>query len=98
MIEPSKAQRFQTLALTFPCLAMWAETPGAGVVPFDINKLMAFRNTIASTAQRHVVNLLLDLWDGGHRHRQFDMFAALSAWDETHRQAFAAWARSPWAG
>ena len=51
-----------------------------------------------SEAERHVLNLLLHIWNP-RQHWQcgpFDAIAAIQTWDWEHQHIFAAWVKNPW--
>ena len=92
--EDAAERRFVALAQSFPILRDrsgidpwnptfvddWAASPGPG------------------SGERWVLRFLLNLWDPytDWPSGRFDVFEALAAWDEAHRDAFLSWARDPW--
>jgi hypothetical protein len=46
----------------------------------------------------HAARFILGIWGEGSESKctPFDVFAALTVWDEEHRAAFIVWAANPW--
>lgn len=66
----------------------------------DLSTLMEFaaEGKAPSTSAYHAARFLLAVWSKGAEwdNTPFDVFAAMTVWDEPHRAAFLAWAADPW--
>ena len=69
------------------------------VRPFNAAALDKWSKAAGITRQaRHAARFVLSVWDSTNRWKAgpFNVHAALAAWDDEHREAFAAWAARPW--
>jgi hypothetical protein len=86
--------RMSDLAEVFPCLV-----GKAGVRPWDPTKLDQWASgDKISGSELYAVRFVLNVWNNAHTWRcgRFDFLDALNHWDDTHRAAFALWAKDPW--
>lgn len=80
------------LAETFPTLQ------GAPLRPWDARAFEKWASERQGTGLRYAAQFVLSVWsvDEPWTIGRFDIFAAMGAWDTTHRQAFVKWCSSPW--
>lgn len=91
----ARERRLKILARTFPALRA-ALSPADRL---DLSTLMEFAEGRApSTSAFHAARFILAVWSEGDEWNctPFDVFAAMTVWDEEHREAFLAWPANPW--
>ena len=98
--EPRRADREEAIAVGTPYTMIDGKACRSGEVrPFDAAALDKWTKAGDIPRQgRHAALFVLSVWDSTHRWKcgRFDLHAALAAWDDEHREAFAAWAARPW--
>ena len=89
-----QTQRMEKLAQSFPSLKQ-----ARGVSPWQSKELARWaREHRSATLERTAAQFVLwvcdpfEVWRCG----RFNLLEALVTWDEPHRAAFIAWAKSPW--
>lgn len=92
--QTSLTGRMTAFARTFPCLRQAPGTELWDAPEFD----RWAADTPLSHGEVETARFVLAVWDpaGTWRCGRFDLMEALRVWDETHRQAFLAWAGDPW--
>lgn len=86
-------KRFYDLAASFPSIARWLPPLSSlGIINPVLDKLRELTQPLHGTGMIAAAEFLLSLFDG----RKIDMRVAWAYWDNEHRAAWQAWARSPW--
>lgn len=90
----TSAMRIVALARSFPTLRT-----ASGLDPWDPEVLDRWAcGPVPGSGAFHAARLILGIWNPRAEWNcgKFDALAAVGAWDDEHRAAFAAWAASPW--
>lgn len=86
--------RLRAMCSSFPALE------GApGIEPWEPDVLDEWAaGPDGESGARHAAAFVLELWDSRARWRVgvFEFVVAMRQWDEQNRQAFLAWAKTPW--
>ena len=83
-----------TLAHSFPTLRA-----ARGLTPWRPEELDEWAcGPVPGSGVLHAARLVLAIWNphADWQCGRFDALAALGAWDQAHRTAFAAWVAQPW--
>jgi hypothetical protein len=88
--------RFVALVQSFPSLRR-----APYCMPWRAVKFATWAKTSPSitSGSHHAAAFVLSVWHGSawpHKALAFDVVRAMGSWDESHRNAFRAWALNPW--